>query len=67
MNGIVTKPFAEAPILKNKGNYLMFLQHTSEGYYLILGGYQGICIIISSFNIRKCNKAQNPITQKKQL
>ncbi|HYE09871.1 MAG TPA: hypothetical protein VEF53_06810 [Patescibacteria group bacterium] len=41
MNGEKTEPFDDAPLLKNDGEYILFLTHTSEGHYLIAGGYQG--------------------------
>lgn len=28
--------------MEKKGDYLFFLKYTSEGHYLILGGYQGV-------------------------
>lgn len=45
LNGIETKPFEEAPLLDKNGDYLLFLRLTSEGHYLILGGYQGVGLI----------------------
>jgi hypothetical protein len=41
MNGASTTPFKEAPLLNKSDEYLLFLEHTSEGHYLIVGGYQG--------------------------
>jgi len=45
LNGIETEPFSEAPLLEDDGQYLLLLQYTKEGHYLILGGYQGIGLI----------------------
>lgn len=42
MNGEKTEPFEEAPLLKNDGEHILFLESTSEGHYLIAGGYQGV-------------------------
>jgi len=36
-----TKPFPEAPLLEVGKSYLLFLELTEEGHYLIMGGYQG--------------------------
>lgn len=41
-NNIKTSQADEAPLLEKNGNYLLFLQTTDEGHYLILGGYQGV-------------------------
>lgn len=47
MNGIKTLPFAEAPLLEKDCEYVMFLEDTGEGYYLILGGYQGLGEVVN--------------------
>lgn len=41
LNGKKTTPFREAPIWNKGDEYLLFLEHTDEGHYLVLGGYQG--------------------------
>lgn len=40
-DGLTTKPFADAPLLKSGKTYLLFLEQTEEGHFLIAGGYQG--------------------------
>ncbi len=42
LNGIETKAFREAPLLDKGDDYLLFLEYSDEGHYLILGGYQGV-------------------------
>jgi len=49
-----TRPFQEAPLLVEKSDYLLFLEYTPEGYYLIMGGFQGVARIINNeleFNV----------------
>ena len=38
MNGIHTPEIAEIPLMKQGQKYLLMLQKTEDGYYLILGG-----------------------------
>lgn len=45
LNNITTAPANEAPLLENKANYLLFLEKTESGYYLIMGGFQGVAMI----------------------
>lgn len=65
MNNITTLPFAEAPLLEEDIEYLLFLDKTSEGYYLIMGGYQGVGTIVngnvlfSDANIEIANSVEN--------
>lgn len=46
-----TVPFPECPFLDADKRYLLFLEKTEEGYYLPLGGYQGIATIDDSENV----------------
>lgn len=46
-----TVPFPECPLLDADKRYLLFLEKTEEGYYLPLGGYQGIATIDDSENV----------------
>lgn len=41
-DGVETEPFPEAPLLEEGKTYLLFLEHSDEGHYLIGGGYQGV-------------------------
>ena len=45
LNNITTPPFEEAPLLEKGSDYLLLLQYTPEGHYLILGGYQGVGLV----------------------
>ncbi|KOA20332.1 hypothetical protein CLHOM_12440 [Clostridium homopropionicum DSM 5847] len=38
----ITHPIEDTPELNKNQSYLFFLEKTSKGHYLILGGYQGI-------------------------
>jgi hypothetical protein len=51
LNNITTLPFEEAQLLDNNCNYLLLLRKTSEGHYLILGGYQGVGLINDNENV----------------
>ena len=44
-DGVVTEAFPEAPLLETGETYLLFLEHTDEGHYLVGGGYQGVAEI----------------------
>jgi hypothetical protein len=51
INNITTLPIEEAQLLDNNGNYLLLLRKSSEGHYLILGGYQGVGLIKDDENV----------------
>lgn len=61
LNGEKTFEFEEAPLFKIKDKYLLFLSKTSEGHYLVAGGYQGSDKIVNGkvrFNMESDNIAK---------
>lgn len=41
LNGQKTVELEDAPLFKVNDKYILFLEKTTEGHYLIMGGYQG--------------------------
>jgi len=47
-DGVTTEAFPDAPLLDVGGKYMLFLEATDEGHYLITGGFRGIAEIKDS-------------------
>ena len=47
MSDLETMPFAEAPLLEEGAEYMLFLHINEEGHYLFTGGYQGVAEIVN--------------------
>ncbi|MGI6669551.1 MAG: hypothetical protein ACOX4M_09355 [Acetivibrionales bacterium] len=68
LNGEKTYAFEDAPLFKINDKYLLFLEKTSEGHYLVAGGYQGSGKIVNGkvrFNVESDNIAK--VFDKKRL
>ena len=46
LNGKKTVEFEDSPLFKINDKYLLFLEKTTEGHYLVSGGYQGLGKIV---------------------
>lgn len=42
LDGQTTRTFAGTPLFGKKQKYILFLEYTPEGHYLVMGGYQGV-------------------------
>lgn len=42
LDGQTTRTFTGTPLFDKKQKYILFLEYTPEGHYLVMGGYQGV-------------------------
>lgn len=64
LNGTSTQAFPEAPLMDKKREYILFLKNTKEGYFVVMGGYQGLGKIINGK--LDLNFVGDPVTDKLQ-